>query len=78
MCNLSTFSQIFRIILGLILIALAWFGPETSIIDYEWMELWNFGWLGFIPLISGLAAFCPVYAVLGCGHKHKHDHKHEH
>jgi hypothetical protein len=76
MCNLSIFGQIFRIIFGLILIALAWFGPQTSILSFEWIELWNIGWLGIIPLISGIAAFCPVYAVLGCGHKHEHNHKH--
>ena len=28
-----------------------------------------FGWLGIIPLVSGIAAFCPIYAVLGLGHK---------
>jgi hypothetical protein len=74
MCNLSILSQLLRIILGLILIALAWFGPETSLLDFEWMYLWRLGWLGLIPLISGIAAFCPIYAVLGFGHKHQ-DHE---
>jgi hypothetical protein len=71
MCNLSTFGQILRIIIGLILIALAWFGPQTSILSGEWMDLWVLGWFGLIPLISGIAAFCPIYAVLGFGHPHK-------
>jgi ABC-type arginine transport system permease subunit len=71
MCNLSIFSQLFRIISGLILIALAWFGPQTAILSAEWMKLWMLGWFGIIPLISGIAAFCPIYAVLGRGHRHK-------
>ena len=73
MCNLNIFGQALRIIVGLVLIALAWFGPETSLLDFEHMDLWNIGWLGFIPLISGLTAFCPVFAVLGCGHKMEHE-----
>jgi len=70
MCNLNTLSQILRIIVGLILIALAYFGPQTSILSFEWMKLWMLGWFGLIPLISGIAAFCPIYAVLGRGHHH--------
>jgi hypothetical protein len=75
MCNLNLFGQLFRIVLGLVLIAFAWFGPETTLLDFEHMELWRLGWLGLIPLISGLIAFCPVFAVFGCGHKM--DHKQE-
>ena len=71
MCNLSIFSQLLRIILGIILLALAWFGPQTSLLSLEWMSLWRLGWLGLIPLISGIAAFCPIYAVLGFNHKKK-------
>jgi hypothetical protein len=74
MCNLSIFSQVFRIVIGAVFIALAWFGPQTDILSFEWMYMWRLGWLGLIPLISGIAAFCPIYAVLGFGHKH-HDHK---
>ena len=69
MCNLNIFAQLLRVILGIILIALAWYGPRTSILDHEMLYLWNLGWLGIIPLISGIAAFCPIYAVLGLGHK---------
>lgn len=69
MCNLSIFSQLLRVIIGLILIALAWFGPQTSLLDVELIHLWKLGWIGLIPLISGIAAFCPIYAVLGLGHK---------
>jgi len=72
MCNVSGIGQFLRIIIGLILIALAWFGPQTTLLDFELMYLWKLGWLGLVPLISGIAAFCPVYAVLGFGHNKKH------
>jgi len=74
MCNVNGIGQFLRVIFGLILIALAWFGPQTSILGFEWLYLWKFGWIGLIPLISGIAAFCPIYAVLGFGHK-QHDQK---
>jgi hypothetical protein len=69
MCNLNISSQILRIIFGLLLIAAAWFGPQTGWLTGDWMKLWPVGWIGIIPLISGIAAFCPIYAVLGFGHK---------
>ncbi|MBT8118290.1 MAG: DUF2892 domain-containing protein [Gammaproteobacteria bacterium] len=75
MCNLGIFSQVSRIIIGLLLIALAWFGPQTDVLPFDLMYLWRLGWLGLIPLISGIAAFCPVYAVLGFGHKTTNDPK---
>ena len=74
MCNLGMFGQVSRIVFGLVLIAFAWFGPQSDILAFEWMYLWRLGWLGLIPLISGIAAFCPIYAVLGFGHK-SHDPK---
>jgi hypothetical protein len=74
MCNLSIFGQLLRILFGLLLIAAAYFGPQTSILKVEWMNLWLLGWFGIIPLISGIAAFCPIYAVFGCGHKQNKKH----
>ncbi len=69
MCNLSIFGQLLRVFTGLVLVFMAWHGPQTSILSFEWIKLWNLGWFGLIPLISGIAAFCPIYAVLGFGHK---------
>ena len=43
-----------RIVLGLALIALVFVGPKT-----------NWGWLGIIPLITGLTGFCGLYKLLG-------------
>jgi len=65
MCNVNGLGQILRIVFGSCLIALAWFGPQTSILSFEWINLWNLGWLGIFPLLSGIAAFCPIYAVFG-------------
>ncbi len=43
-----------RIVVGIILIALVFVGPKT-----EW------GWIGLIPLITGIVGACPLYAVFG-------------
>jgi hypothetical protein len=71
MCNLSIVGQLLRVTLGLLLIALAWYGPQTTILSKEWIELWALGWFGLIPLISGILAFCPLYAVLGYNYYNK-------
>jgi len=52
--NEGTLDRTLRIFLGIGLIALAVTGPET---------MW--GWLGVIPLATGLIGWCPLYSVLG-------------
>ncbi len=52
--NAGTIDRALRIIVGLVLIALVFVGPKT---------LW--GWIGLIPLITGLAGWCPAYALVG-------------
>lgn len=50
-----------RIVVGLVLIALAFVGPKTP-----------WGYLGIIPLATGLLGSCPLYTVFGintCGVK---------
>lgn len=74
MCNLNSNSQFSRILFGLALIVLAYFGPKTPYLSFELIDLWKIGWFGFVPLLSGIAAFCPIYAVLGCGH-HRYNQK---
>jgi len=73
MCNLNATSQLLRIIFGIILLALVYFGPETDLLSFELMHLWNFGWFGLVPLITGIAAFCPIYAVFGHGNQDKNN-----
>ncbi len=48
--NVGSLDRIARIAAGLALIALVFVGPRTP-----------WGWLGLIPLGTGLVRFCPVY-----------------
>jgi len=43
-----------RVVVGLVLIALVFVGPQTP-----------WGWLGVVPLVTGLVGFCPAYTLLG-------------
>lgn len=56
--NEGTVDRTLRIIVGLALIgvALGLFGP-----DYQ--SVW--GWIGVVPLITGLVGRCPAYSLLG-------------
>ena len=54
MKNVGTVDKVIRIILGLVLIALVFAGPQTP-----------WGWIGIIPLATGLIGFCPLYSVFG-------------
>lgn len=52
--NIGNIERIIRIVGGLVLIALA----ATST-----MGVW--GWLGLVPLATGLVGWCPPYSLLG-------------
>lgn len=52
--NIGSTDRILRIVAGLILIALVFVGPQTP-----------WGWIGIVPLATGLFRFCPAYTVLG-------------
>ena len=52
--NEGTIDRVLRIIVGAILIALVFVGPQTP-----------WGWIGLIPLITGLVGWCPAYRLLG-------------
>lgn len=54
MKNVGNVDKVARIIFGIILISLVFVGPQTP-----------WGWLGVIPLVTGLIGFCPLYKVLG-------------
>lgn len=43
-----------RIVAGLVLIALVFVGPATP-----------WGWVGLVPLITGILGFCPLYKLVG-------------
>ncbi|HEU0233644.1 MAG TPA: DUF2892 domain-containing protein [Gallionella sp.] len=52
--NVGSIDRILRIVAGLVLIALA----ATGIIG-----MW--GWIGVVPLLTGIFRFCPAYALFG-------------
>ncbi len=52
--NVGGIDRIARIIVGLVLIALAATGT---------VGVW--GWIGVVPLLTGLIRWCPLYPLLG-------------
>jgi hypothetical protein len=52
--NVGTIDRALRIIIGLVLIALVFVGPKTP-----------WGWIGVVPLVTGLLRTCPLYRLLG-------------
>ncbi len=52
--NEGSIDRALRIIVGLVLISMVFFGMKT-----------NWGWVGLVPLITGLVGSCPVYSILG-------------
>ncbi len=57
--NEGTLDRGIRIVAGVVLIALALVGPKTP-----------WGFIGILPLLTGLVGFCPTYRLLGvntCG-----------
>ncbi len=54
MKNVGNIDRALRIIVGLGVISLVFWGPHTP-----------WGWLGLIPLATALIGWCPAYALLG-------------
>lgn len=52
--NEGTLDRALRVVLGLGVLSLAFTGPHTA-----------WGYLGAIPLLTGLIGSCPLYTVLG-------------
>lgn len=52
--NMGSTDRLLRIVAGLILISLVFIGPKT---------VW--GWIGLVPLLTGLIRWCPAYTILG-------------
>ena len=52
--NISSMERIIRIVVGAVVVSLAFWGPETP-----------WAYLGIIPIVIGLVGWCPPYAVLG-------------
>jgi len=52
--NVGTIDRSLRIIIGIVLISLAFIGPQTA-----------WGWVGVIPLATALIGWCPLYKIIG-------------
>jgi hypothetical protein len=52
--NEGTVDRALRIIVGIVLLALVFVGPKTA-----------WGWIGLVPLLTGLVGTCPIYSLLG-------------
>ena len=52
--NAGTIDRALRVIAGLVLVGLAVSGT---------IGMW--GWIGVVPLVTGLIVFCPAYTILG-------------
>ena len=52
--NEGNLDRLLRVIAGLVLLALVFVGPQTP-----------WGWIGLVPLLTGIIGFCPAYALFG-------------
>ena len=52
--NESAVDRGIRIVLGILLLALVFVGPKTA-----------WGWLGLVPLLTGVVGWCPLYRLIG-------------
>ena len=54
MTNKGTLDRTLHTIAGLGILSLAFVGPQTPL-----------GYLGLVPLLTGLVGFCPIYRLFG-------------
>jgi hypothetical protein len=52
--NEGALDRILRVVVGAGLLSLVFVGPQTP-----------WGYIGIVPLATGLIGFCPLYAMLG-------------
>jgi hypothetical protein len=52
--NEAIWDRAIRVVLGVGLLSLAFVGPQTP-----------WGYIGILPLVTGLAGYCPLYQLLG-------------
>ncbi len=52
--NVGSVERVIRVAAGLGLISLVFVGPQTP-----------WGWIGLLPIATGLMGWCPPYALLG-------------
>ena len=52
--NEGSIDRAVRIVVGLVLISLVFIGPQSP-----------WGWIGVVPLATGLIGWCPAYTLFG-------------
>jgi hypothetical protein len=52
--NEGTIDRALRVIVGIALLSLVFVGPQTP-----------WGWIGIVPLLTGIVGFCPAYRLIG-------------
>ena len=52
--NEGTVDRTIRVVVGLALISLVFIGPQTP-----------WGWIGLVPIATGLSGWCPAYTLFG-------------
>ena len=52
--NEGNLDRLLRIVIGAAILSLVFVGPKTA-----------WGWLGLIPLVTGLIGYCPAYSLFG-------------
>lgn len=50
--NVGGIDRVLRVLVGLVLLSLVFVGPQTP-----------WGWIGIVPLVTGLFGFCPAYGI---------------
>ncbi|MCO4772094.1 MAG: DUF2892 domain-containing protein [Deltaproteobacteria bacterium] len=52
--NEHIIDRVLRVIVGIALLAIVFVGPQTPL-----------GWIGIVPLFTGLVGSCPLYRITG-------------
>jgi hypothetical protein len=52
--NEHVIERVLRVVVGIALVSLVFVGPKTP-----------WGWIGLVPLLTGLSGTCPLYTLLG-------------
>ena len=52
--NIHNIERVVRVVIGAAIVSLVFIGPQSP-----------WGWLGLVPLATGLLGWCPPYALLG-------------
>jgi len=53
-CNVGKTERVIRVLAGLGILSLVFTGPQTA-----------WGWIGAVPLLTGLIGYCPAYSLIG-------------